>query len=487
MIDNLWSYSELLHSEHSDEDFAKNKYGLPKKRKYPMPDKQHVMSAIRFFNYVSTSDEKELAANIIKRIKEYKIADINVGPDNRFAKYYYSDPLRRIVRKDIVEAVSSNGELMHYGTKGMKWGIRNYQNPDGSYKPGAEGRYYEMGFTTDGVPKKAAQSRSSSKSEPKRTAFEKGFTTDGAGGDPSKPQTTRPGESKKKAAADSAKTAGGDSKKSTKDTAAMKEKVSTYLAKKTGASVEDINKLQEIGATKGYNSPEYLAALSKITTDADMQKHITQQCQIAAGKYTAPASTEKEDEKKKKGSGSSKGSGKSKNESGEEKAAKGSKGSGEEKKSETKADEKKTEEKKKDKKDKFDEEKTREADRKRIREEKIKDAKERLSESVTTLLGIDKSKIESALDIALESGTDSDKFDKALSDAFEGNSEDAKYSDWKEKLVTLFNEAVNKVNEKTDATSDKKKKVDKTLYHSDEPESVIKMRYFRGYTDEDIL
>lgn len=486
MIDSLWSYSELLHSENSKEDFAKNKYGLPKKRKYPMPDQQHVLSAIRFFNYVSTSDEKELATNIIKRIKEYKIADINVGPDNRFAKYYYSDPLRRIVRKDIVEAVSSNSELMHYGTKGMKWGIRNFQNPDGSYKPGAEGRYYEMSLTTDGVPKKTVQSRSPSKSEPKRTAFEKGFTTDGAGGDPRKPQTTRPSESKRKAAVDSSKTAEGGSKKSTKDTAAMKETVSKYLAKKTGASIEDINNLQEIGATKGYNSPEYLAALSKITTDADMQKHITQQCQIAAGKYTAPASTEKEDEKKKKGSGSSKGSGKSKNESGEEKAAKGSKGSGEEKKSETKTDDKK-QEKKKEKKDKFDEEKTREADKKRIREEKIKDAKERLSESVTTLLGIDKSKIESALDIALESGTDSEKFDKSLSDAFEENSEGAKYSDWKEKLVTLFNEAINKVNEKTDATSDKKKKVDKALYHSDEPESVIKMRYFRGYTDEDIL
>lgn len=452
-----------------------------------MPDQQHVLSAIRFFNYVSTSDEKELAVNIIKRIKEYKIADINVGPDNRFAKYYYSDPTRRIVRKDIAEAVSSNSELMHYGTKGMKWGIRNFQNPDGSYKPGAEGRYYEMSLTTDGVPKKSVQSRTASKSEPKRTAFEKGFTTDGAGGDPSKPQTTRPSESKRKATADSAKTAEGGSKKSTKDTAAMKETVSKYLAKKTGASVEDINKLQEIGATKGYNSPEYLAALSKITTDADMQKHITQQCQIAAGKYTAPPAEESEKDKKKGSKGS--GSGKSKKESDGEKAAKegkGSKGASEEKKSEAKSDEKKTEEKK-EKKDKFDEEKTREADKKRIREEKIKDAKERLSESVTTLLGIDKSKIESALDIALESGTDSEKFDKALSDAFEGNSEGATYSDWKEKLVKLFNEAVVKVNEKTDATSDKKKKVDKTLYHSDEPESVIKMRYFRGYTNEDIL
>lgn len=33
-------------------------------------------------------------------------------------------------------------ELYHYGTIGMHWGKRNYQNEDGSYKPGAEGRYY---------------------------------------------------------------------------------------------------------------------------------------------------------------------------------------------------------------------------------------------------------------------------------------------------------------------------------------------------------
>lgn len=32
-------------------------------------------------------------------------------------------------------------ELYHHGVKGQKWGVRRYQNPDGSYKAGAEGRY----------------------------------------------------------------------------------------------------------------------------------------------------------------------------------------------------------------------------------------------------------------------------------------------------------------------------------------------------------
>lgn len=33
--------------------------------------------------------------------------------------------------------------LSHYGVPGTKWGVRRYQNKDGSYKPGAEGRYYQ--------------------------------------------------------------------------------------------------------------------------------------------------------------------------------------------------------------------------------------------------------------------------------------------------------------------------------------------------------
>lgn len=32
-------------------------------------------------------------------------------------------------------------ELYHYGTKGQKWGIRKYQNPDGSLTPAGRERY----------------------------------------------------------------------------------------------------------------------------------------------------------------------------------------------------------------------------------------------------------------------------------------------------------------------------------------------------------
>lgn len=35
-----------------------------------------------------------------------------------------------------------NDELMHYGVKGMKWGVRRYQNEDGSLTAAGQKRYY---------------------------------------------------------------------------------------------------------------------------------------------------------------------------------------------------------------------------------------------------------------------------------------------------------------------------------------------------------
>ena len=65
-----------------------HKYGLPKLKKYPMPDARHVKSAIKFFNYVDPANEKELADAILARIREYNIGPLNIGPSNRFKKYY---------------------------------------------------------------------------------------------------------------------------------------------------------------------------------------------------------------------------------------------------------------------------------------------------------------------------------------------------------------------------------------------------------------
>lgn len=39
--------------------------------------------------------------------------------------------------------ITSNGELYHHGVKGMKWGVRRYQNTDGSLTPAGKRRYYD--------------------------------------------------------------------------------------------------------------------------------------------------------------------------------------------------------------------------------------------------------------------------------------------------------------------------------------------------------
>lgn len=51
-------------------------------------------------------------------------------------------------------------ELYHHGVKGQKWGIRRYQNTDGSYKSGAKGRYDDDG--SPGVNKSRSTSGSKS-------------------------------------------------------------------------------------------------------------------------------------------------------------------------------------------------------------------------------------------------------------------------------------------------------------------------------------
>lgn len=105
-------------------DYDKNKYGIPELKKYPMPDREHVKSAIRFFNYVEPRYERELAENIIKRIQEYHMTDISVGPDNRFGKYWHDDSLTHCVYY-AVDPYNSKTTAKQHGVLGMKWGVWN--------------------------------------------------------------------------------------------------------------------------------------------------------------------------------------------------------------------------------------------------------------------------------------------------------------------------------------------------------------------------
>lgn len=64
-------------------------FGIPDKRKYPMPDADHVRLAIKMFNHCDEDEEKELAQAILRKMKKFGIDDIEVGKENRFGKYYH--------------------------------------------------------------------------------------------------------------------------------------------------------------------------------------------------------------------------------------------------------------------------------------------------------------------------------------------------------------------------------------------------------------
>lgn len=64
-----------------------SEFGLPKQRRYPLNDRAHVMAAIRMFNHVEPQYERELAKNIIKKMKQYNIPPETVGENNRLKKY----------------------------------------------------------------------------------------------------------------------------------------------------------------------------------------------------------------------------------------------------------------------------------------------------------------------------------------------------------------------------------------------------------------
>ena len=61
-------------------------FGLPKERKYPMPDEEHVRKAIQFFRYCEESKRPELAKNINRRAKELKMK-LKIQPSSAFYKY----------------------------------------------------------------------------------------------------------------------------------------------------------------------------------------------------------------------------------------------------------------------------------------------------------------------------------------------------------------------------------------------------------------
>ena len=109
-IEIPYENTSVTEAKLTSEQRAKLKdsdYGIPSKKKYPMPDESHVRSAIQMFNHVSSEDEAELAKNIKKKIKRYGMS-VDVGKENRFSKYYTSSNETATIQNAIREYATGN-------------------------------------------------------------------------------------------------------------------------------------------------------------------------------------------------------------------------------------------------------------------------------------------------------------------------------------------------------------------------------------------
>lgn len=80
-------YTHISESRLPSDKSIDPEFGLPDKKKYPLFDKAHVLSAIKFFNYTSGEDSERLASAIKSKMKQYGISSDSVGEDNRLKKY----------------------------------------------------------------------------------------------------------------------------------------------------------------------------------------------------------------------------------------------------------------------------------------------------------------------------------------------------------------------------------------------------------------
>lgn len=96
------------------------KFGVPEQKKFPLYDADHVISAIKFFNYVDRVYEKQLAKAILRRAKEYgvDISEMNIGDNNRFKKYV---PVNELKHKGIKGWTKKNHKYTSRFLKNGKW------------------------------------------------------------------------------------------------------------------------------------------------------------------------------------------------------------------------------------------------------------------------------------------------------------------------------------------------------------------------------
>jgi hypothetical protein len=80
------TYLNILEEEKLP-PMEEREFGVPEEKKFPLYDKNHVLAAIKFFNWVDAKYEEKLAHQIISKMKEHGLRKSNVGEDNKLSKY----------------------------------------------------------------------------------------------------------------------------------------------------------------------------------------------------------------------------------------------------------------------------------------------------------------------------------------------------------------------------------------------------------------
>ncbi len=86
-ISESLSLNEATLSSKERKALPDKTFGLPEKRKFPLNDYDHVVLAIKFFNRCDKKDQEELAKNILKAMRKYKVPTDKIGKNNKLRNY----------------------------------------------------------------------------------------------------------------------------------------------------------------------------------------------------------------------------------------------------------------------------------------------------------------------------------------------------------------------------------------------------------------
>ncbi len=109
-ISESLALNEATLSSKERKSLPDKTFGLPEKRKFPLNDYDHVVLAIKFFNRCDKKDQEELAKNIIKAMKVYKVSADKIGKNNKLRNYINGSLKEYAIREGI-------GDLFKYKTE----------------------------------------------------------------------------------------------------------------------------------------------------------------------------------------------------------------------------------------------------------------------------------------------------------------------------------------------------------------------------------